>query len=672
VPVEELARRLTDAGLEVEAVNAEGDDIIIETEVTWNRPDLLCHIGTAREVATVCGSTLVLPDVKVPESPSPVEELTSVEVAEAELCPRYTARVVTGVKIAPSPRWLVDKLSAIGVRPVNNVVDITNFILFECGQPLHAFDMKRLAERRIVVRRGLPGETITSIDGSLLELDPSVLVICDASKPVAVAGIMGGLESEISDDTTDVLLESALFDPASIRDTSRKLGLESDSSYRFERGVDPEGIVRASDRAAQLIAEVAGGAVACGIIDVNSLSYEPLELALRVSEFKRIMGFAVAADRAAEILRLLGFSVKAHDGETVNVTVPSWRRQDVTREIDLIEEVARIEGLDKVSASARIPLARVRENALYEAGGRAKSILVAAGYYETITFSFTDSPTNDAFNPWDVLGELTTTSAFYKELSALRKSLVPALLAVKKRNHDNGTRSVKLFEQAAVYLPREGEKLPEEKQILALYCDADETGNSPSAFAALKGVIEVLLAELGISGARFQPWDDAPAFLRGRAAAGIELDGSMCGYAGLLSDSAIRGADLPTASSAARPAVAEFDLGILTANADYTRRYLPLARFPAVERDLNVVLDSDVNWGAVRQSVAASGAEHLETVNFVNEFRDEKRFGPGRKSVTARMVFRNPERTLLSEEADDGVRKALDALKHAFGATLRA
>jgi len=683
MPVEEIARRLTNSGLEVEDVRTEGDDVIIETEVTWNRSDLLSHIGTAREISALTGVALELPEVEVAESARPVEELTSVEVLDTDLCPQYTARVITGVRVAPSPAWLADRLVAVGLRPVNNVVDITNFVLLECGQPLHAFDMEKLAERRIIVRRAKSGETITSIDGTRHELDPTVLVICDAAHPVAVAGVMGGIESEIGDDTTDVLLESALFDPASIRDTSRKLSLESDSSYCFERGVDPAGVVWASNRAARLIAEIAGGSVAAGIIDVNVGPYQPLDLTLRVAHFKRIMGFDVSSDRAAEILAALGFEVTARDRERVSVVVPSWRRRDVSREIDLVEEVARVEGLDKVSDSSRIPLARVRENALFEAGKVAKSVLVSAGFYETVTFSFTDSGTNERFNPWGAAGELATSSAFYKELSALRKSLIPSLLAVKKRNHNTGTRSVRLFELAAVYLPRENEKLPEEKQVLALLCDPDPDEVSaarahgdkaclPNAtLRFLKGTIESVLASLGITGARFTKIAEPPGFLAKEAAAGVETNGAGCGYVGLLSDDVMGWHDLPEDWWTERPAVAEIDFDILTANARYSREYTALPRFPGVERDINVVLDASVNWDAISECIGAAGALHLEAVRFVDDFRDAKRLGSGKKSVTARMVFRNPERTLLSDEADTEVQKVLDALGQKFGAVLR-
>ncbi|HYY99623.1 MAG TPA: phenylalanine--tRNA ligase subunit beta [Pyrinomonadaceae bacterium] len=357
------------AGLAVDAVHETGDDYVLEFDLTSNRPDCLSHLGIAREAAALLNGSVRLPDVRVSKITGKAEGVTSVEIKDPELCPRYAARVVRGVKIGPSPEWLVKRLQAIGQRPINNVADITNFVMHEMGQPLHAFDLATLDGRRIVVRRAREGERLKTLDGVERELSTDMLVIADASRAVAVAGVMGGEETEISDATTDVLVESAYFDPQSVRRTSKRLGLQTEASYRFERGVDYEGVRRAQDRCVALICELAGGAATEDAIDVYPKRITPPTVALRPRRVEELTGLGVTAEESQRILRSLGFEQTDGEGagERLSFGAPTWRT-DVSIEEDLVEEVARVYGYDKIGEA--LPPSPVTGD-----GGRASPIL---------------------------------------------------------------------------------------------------------------------------------------------------------------------------------------------------------------------------------------------------------------------------------------------------------
>src|SRR5438270_8328913 len=396
LPPRELAERLTMAGLAVDAVREAGEDFVLEFDLPSNRPDCLSHLGIAREAAALAGVGVRLPELTAKNVAGRAEEFTSVEIEDARLCPRYAARVVRGVKIAPSPEWLARRLQAIGQRPINNVADITNFVLHELGQPLHAFDLATLAERRIVVRRARAGEKIKTLDGVVRDLDEQMLVIADASRAVAVAGVMGGEETEISEATTDVLIESAYFDPQSVRRTSKALGLQTEASYRFERGVDYEGLRRAQDRCVALICEIAGGTATVDAVDVYPSKITPPVVYLRPRRVEELAGLAVGAKECLRILTSLGFDQIERDligdGDVSGkllFQVPTWRT-DVSIEEDLVEEVARHVGYEKIGEA--LPPSPVTGE--YLAGDRrrraARQVLAASGFNEAINYSFID------------------------------------------------------------------------------------------------------------------------------------------------------------------------------------------------------------------------------------------------------------------------------------------
>src|SRR5882724_1106510 len=414
-------------------------DTVFDIEVTPNRPDWLSVIGIAREVSALTGNPLKLPEVVVPESGEPVEKLTSVTVEAPDICPRYSARMIQGVKIGPSPAWLKQILEKVGLRSVNNVVDATNYVLLECGHPLHAFDYKLLSEHRIVVRRATTGERFVAIDGTQHELTPEMLVIADAKRAVALAGVMGGKESGISEQTTDVLLESAWFLPSSIRKTSKQCGLSSDSSYRFERGADIGQVIWASNRAAQLIQQLAGGQIARGIIDTLAKPIENRRVRCRYAQMNRLLGVEVPAEAVKKIFAGLSLALVSSDAQACEVEVPTFR-VDLEREVDLIEEVCRIYGVEKIPAKMQPAHPAVSEfDAQWNARARVRQVLAALGFHEAQNQTLGEQ------------GDLKLQNPLSADQHALRSSLVPGLLANLRTNVSRHQFDVRLFEIGRVF-----------------------------------------------------------------------------------------------------------------------------------------------------------------------------------------------------------------------------
>jgi len=650
-----LAALLTMSGSGVERIEAIDGDTCFEVEVTTNRSDCLSHLGLAREAAVVAQTTFLVPEITFEEGATPVERLTGVAVLASDLCPRYTARVIEGVRIGPSPPWLRRRIEAVGLRPVNNVVDVTNFVLFECGQPLHAFDLDRLAGARIVVRRARPGETITAIDGSQHALTDRMLVIADAERPVAVAGVMGGLDTEVSGRTTRILLESAEFLPVSIRRTSRALKLASDSSYRFERGIDPLGVGWGSRRAIQLIRQVAGGQVAQGVIDIDFQEHEEPVVALRLSRIARVLGVAMARGEVVDILERLEFGIEAVAGDVVRVHVPSFR-PDVTREVDLIEEVARIHGYDRIPERPTMRIAVGRPGRRDALGRRICRALVAAGVFEAVTFSFLSETEAALFPVWGDREPVTVDDERRGRDNRLRTTLLPSLLKARRMNQDRARVDADLFEIASVYLPSADAPLPDEPVHLGLVCSGD--------FRRLKGLVEAALDAVGLTAA--VAWDEfEDAFFEAGTAGRLVVDGTTLGYAGLVSKPVLEAVGLK------RPAIAaELDVDVLDAHADLRERFRPLPDFPAVNRDLNVLVAEGTAWAEVERVARAAGGDLLETVAFQETYRG-RHVPDGKKSVVFSMVFRAADRTLTREEADTVQAAILAALERDLGAERR-
>jgi phenylalanyl-tRNA synthetase beta chain len=653
------------SGCLIEEMEPVGDDVLYGAEITSNRPDLLGTIGIAREVSALTGAPLTPPPVDFPTAPDSVESLASVEVPAPDLCPRYTARLIRGVKIGPSPEWLRKRLEALRLRCVNNVVDVTNYILFECGQPLHAFDFDKLSGGRIIVRRANEGEKLISIDGTECALKSSMLIIADAERPVAIAGIMGGLDTEISDRTVNVLLESACFENTQIRRTSRALMLASDSSYRFERGVDPVQTEWASRRAARLIQEVAGGEILQGVLDVWAKPYEPKEVALRYQRLNHLLGMAVPPDAVRAILARLGFNLAAKpEANRVTVLVPPWRAQDVYREADLIEEVIRIYGYDKIPESATLPVTVGRVNKFEKISDRVRDYLPGLGFNEALTNSFVDEPTSKLVSPWTDTEALLVQNTIRRDENRLRVSLLPGLLAVKHTNLAHGVPESPFFEISRVFLakpprtegePSRDDALPIEKHVLTLMTEED--------ILTLKGSIEGVLKTLGIASRAVFEEADLPFFASGRCAR-ILLDGALFGVIGEVSRPLCDQYDINRA-----PVMAELDFDLLVEKAELDRRYRPLPAYPAAERDLAVVVDESLPWGRIESAIGDLKIPILETIRFFDVFRG-KQVPAGKKSIAFSLTFRAPDRTLTSEEIEEARQAAIRALE-ALGGQLR-
>ncbi|MCG8653832.1 MAG: phenylalanine--tRNA ligase subunit beta, partial [Pirellulales bacterium] len=456
---EELALRLSLSGLNHEETETIDDGIVIDLEVTSNRGDCLGHIGVAREIGVLYGLPVRVPEVNLQTSAEPVDSLLTVENRFVQACPRYTARVIRGVRVGPSPDWLVEALRSIfwkrrkdgkldHYQPVNNVVDATNFVLMECGQPLHAFDLAKIKDSKIVVRPAENGETMEAIDHTQYTLESSMCVIADAENPAAVAGVMGGADSEVSEKTTDLVIESAIFTPLSVRRTARKLKLHSPSSYRFERRVDPVGVDWASRRVCEIITEIAGGEVAAGVIDTAPEIPPRSPIVLRAAELERILGITIDAGEVTRILTELGCRAAGQASPTQAEYVPPSWRHDLTREADLIEEVARIHGYDQIPEDAPIPVAPSAKRPFDVAIERVRSVLLATGINEAMTPSVVRADLDQMVSPWTDLPALQTQTPMLKGSRLLRRSLLPSLLEGRATNWAKASLEADLYEIA--------------------------------------------------------------------------------------------------------------------------------------------------------------------------------------------------------------------------------
>ena len=643
---QELGHKLTMVGFPVPSIEKVGDDHMLDVEVTSNRPDLLCHIGMAREVAGIVGSSVRIPTAQI----APVaDDVLGVRVTAQDLCPRYTARIVRGVTVGPSPEWLVKLLEAAGQRSVNNVVDVTNFVMLECGQPLHAFDLAKLRGPRIVVRRA-EGESMTAIDGTNLVVGKDELAICDASRPVALAGVMGGLDSEVTAATRDIVLECALFAPLAIRAASRAHQIRSEAAFRFERFVDPATVEWAADRAAALFVEVCG-AKSVGALRSGGRGRKPhrASMRLRAKEVRRVLGIDVPADEVRSILSSLGFQ------GTSRWTAPSWR-PDVTSEIDLVEEVARRAGFERVPADVRIPVRPAAKDDGRRARNRLRDGLVAAGLRECCTAPFVGEGPHDIALVRDVPA-LRVENPMRAEESLLRRSLLGPLLAVARGNRDRGVPTVRLFEIAPVYL--RGATQQEHEEVLLA------SGVLTGGYFDAKGCVEAALEAMGVAeGAVFER--GAPAPLRRDRSATVRIGGDVVGFVGEIGPRAL-------AKLGIEAAVAVFELRAdrLAAIGRLETLYRPVPRFPAIERDLAWVVDEGTEWGAIEAAVRSAVGELLASVRPFDVFRGAQ-IGAGRKSVALRMELRASDRTLTSAEADDCVTRVVGGLTRATRGALRS
>jgi phenylalanyl-tRNA synthetase beta chain len=652
------------------------DDTIFEIEITPNRPDVLSIVGVAREIAALTGAPFRYPQVAVKEGGPEAAALAAVEIADPDLCPRYAARVITGVTVKPSPPWLAQRLRAVGLRPINNVVDVTNYVLWELGQPLHAFDRDRLGGGRIVVRRARPGERLTTLDGRERALTPDMLMICDAERPVAVGGVMGGADSEVRPETTTVLLESAHFNPGSIRRTSRALSLSSDASYRFERGADIEGVIPALDRAAYLMADLGGGTVARGVIDVYPAPRPHPRVALRLERVERVIGAAPPRAEAVRILQALGFAVD-DSAPTLQVVVPSFRR-DIVQEDDLVEEIVRIWGYDQIplrlaGGGELAPVTRPAGLRVTRAASRA---LVDAGLAECITYAFVD-PARLKLLGWDDPARLVALqNPLSAERSVMRPSLLPGLLEVLATNVHRQSPDVRAFEVGTIFAPHretDGDRPAHEELWLGLAL----TGlRAPRAWHAgrervdvydAKGMAELALAAAGAPGAATAPWapGQEPAYLEPGRSARLVREGEDVGWFGEVSARVREAYDLDAPVFAAGIA-----LGALAARPAAVARYAPLPRFPAVQRDLALVVADDVTVAQVEAAIRGMEVPWLARVQLFDVYSGSQ-VGAGRRSLAFGLTFQAPDRTLTDAEVNEQHARVVRELGRRLGAEVR-
>lgn len=672
VDVDELAHRLEMAGLSVEGVEQLDDEIVFDLEVTPNRGDWLSVEGVAREVSAIFNIPMEQVKPRVVEEADGITKHVSIVVEDVELCPRYSARLISGVEVGESPDWLKRRLIACGQAPINNVVDVTNYVMFGFGQPLHAFDFEKLAEGKIIVRRAKLGETIVTIDGELRQLDDEMLVIADERKPVAIAGVMGGLESEVTPQTTCILLESAHFLNSSIRRTAKHLGMRTEASYRFERWVDPNGTVRALDLAAELITHIAGGRIHSGVIDIYPAPINPKIVSLRISKARRLLGIDLSTAEAEELLRRLGLIVERISEDMLNVVVPTWRN-DIGQEVDLIEEIARLYGYEHIPAT--LPKG-VSERA-GESGRRlfemqCKNILTRLGLTEVVTYSLT-SPKMQASFGFDSNGRaILMRNPLVKEYCMLRTSLLPSLLPVVETNVRRGNYDVWIFELGKVYsLDRQTMIHEERRHLCIVVTGAPQTGKwvargglAPADFYALKGIIEELLSALGIADAEylrtshtaFHPYQTAQ----------ILLSGESIGILGRINPELEKEHDFRNPVYAA-----EIDFEKLSEAAKGIRKRLkPLPIYPAIMRDVAFVVPEDIEAGSIVKVILEVCGGLAESVAPFDEYRSEQ-IGVGVKSLAFSITLRASDRTMSGEEADQIIERVKSAVCERFNARVR-
>ncbi|WP_146396773.1 phenylalanine--tRNA ligase subunit beta [Planctomycetes bacterium CA13] len=655
---EDLALRLSLSGLNHEETTTVDDgssngDVVIDLEVTSNRGDCLGHLGVAREIGVLYDLPVNTPSIDLTPSSTDVQSLLQVENQFIEACPRYTARVIEGIKVGPSPDWMAESLAAVGIGVVNNVVDATNYVMLECGQPLHAFDYSKLAGEKIIVRPANKGETIQAIDHRSYALEPAMCVIADAKEANAVAGVMGGAVSEVDEATTNLVVEAAIFTPLSVRRTARKLKLHSPSSYRFERRVDPVGVDWASRRVCQLILESAGGKLASGVIDTapNIELREPV--VLRLSQLERILGISIPREEVERILVTLGCDSKPG---TDSYVPPTWRH-DLTREADLIEEVARIHGYEEIPEDSPIPVAPSSKRPFDVAMERVRSVMITAGISEAMTPSLVTKQIDALVSPWSERKPLKTETPMLKGARCLRRSLIPSLLEGRGNNWAMASIHADLFEIAHVYLPGETDAaLPDEQYTLALVSGQD--------YLEVKGVIETLCVSMGIADPIRVETVERPGLAKGAALA-VHCGERHLGYMGIIDPKVLKTWKLPSPVVAA-----ELSLVKLLEAARLVPQQQSVSVFPSVQRDLNFVVAESVRWSELEQVVRSAVGEELAGVAYRETYRDPKKDGANRKRILLSVELQRHDGTLSGEQADSLIQKVIGACGKELSAVL--
>lgn len=667
-----LANLLTKVGLAVEEIEELENDFVLDVEVTTNRPDCLNHLGIAREIAAQLGLQLKSPDFSPPqdEADSSTPLSAGVSIENRELCPRYAARVLSGFTIGESPDWLKARLEAVGQRPINNIVDITNYVLLEVGHPLHAFDYHKLEEHRIIVREAKTSERLTTLDGVERQLDSSMLVIGDARRPVAIAGIMGGEGSEVSPDTRVILLESAYFNPASVRHTAKKLGLRTEACFRFERGADPQIPVKALNRTCRLIQEIAGGVMAGPVIDEFPNPPAQNSVQLRSQRLVKVLGVEIDPEFVTDTLSRLEFETATTEKGIWQVQVPSFR-VDVQIEDDLVEEVARHYGYDRIESTYPATSSLGKFLPTDEHDRRLTETLAGLGFWEAFNYVFTHPSREAAF--WNSPPSMAAISnPLTEEDTHLRVSLVPGLVEALRRNLNHGNKNVRLFELGKVFAPGDAKGGGDFKETSRLglvvtgtfYQPFWNTAHDEFHFHHLKGVVETLLGKLGCRG-EFEGTSDI-SFLHPGMAASLSADGEPIGVLGQLRP------ELQEAYKFLQPVfVAELFLDPLYGRPLPEPRYESFERLPSVERDLSFIVDKEVEYATMLSVVEELGIPDLRDIQLIDLYQ-----GPtlpqGKVSLAIRLTFVSPEITLTQEKVNRYTEEIFSVLKKTFSMQARS
>jgi phenylalanyl-tRNA synthetase beta chain len=681
----EIAESLTKVGLAVEGIHPHGDDFVFDIDLTSNRGDCLSHWGVARELAAVSDSKFQIPNSKLENPQSAIRNPQLVEILDEDLCHRFTARIIKNVKIAPSPEWLVKRLEAIGQRSINNVADITNYVMHELGNPMHAFDFNKLAENRIIVRRAKAGEKMQTLDEVERTFSEDMLLICDAEKPIAVGGVMGGLASSISDETTDVLLEVAYFKRDSIRQTSRKLGLTTEAAYRFERGVDIENLIPASNRATELIIEYAGGELG-EFVDVyptefipNSIVFsETAYLESLVNEVKRLTGLKTNQAEVERLLVKLGCSILTSDGSAPETTIfsPSWRH-DISIKADLVEEVARHIGYDQIGeelppafGAGEYQPTEIRKKSLRRA-------LANLGFDEAISYSFIDTKNDDTFELIPNLIDENTDEKFVTLQDSIiegavrmRPSLLAGLLDAVRTNFNHQCKDVRLFEIGKVFATASSETgLPKEQELFSLVLTGGEilAGRKMVSreldFFDAKGALETAMDAINLPALDFQA-KDIKHLQKGQAAE-ISFNGKVVGTIGRINH------EITANYKFKQPVfVAEIDLQTILAEKENAVFYQPLSKYPSIIRDVSLLVTRTTSFGEILQTIEKQSFELCKNISFVDVY-EGKGMADDERSITIRLEYRSDERTLFEAEVEEIHGKILAEIEKQLGAKQR-
>jgi len=651
------------------SANHEPSDTMFVINVTPNRPDCLSHIGIAREIAALTGQKLQYPQISIREEAPPASESIAIDIQDAHACPRYSARVVRDVRVGPSPKWLKDCLESVGLRSINNIVDITNFVLMETGHPLHAFDYDLIENQRMVIRKASENECFTTLDGKQRILTSDDLLICDGKKGIALAGIMGGQNSEVSDRTRHVLLEGAFFDAFTVRQTAKRLGLSTDASQRFERGADPNGTLYAIDRAAQLMSEIAGGKVSSGSVDEYPKPVSPGTLDLRLSRVNQLLGTDIPRSAVLDILTHLELTVSG-SGDTLTVTVPTFR-PDLTKEVDLIEEVVRHYGYDQIPLNFHVPsLLTHHVNHVYALCEKLRDLMCGLGFYEAITNSLVSRRHTEIDPSMGPAVEIQNPMS--PETAFLRTSIVPSLLDAAQWNRNRQQSHVRLFEIGNSFQARQDGLPREELQLVALMTGVSREkpfwGDTQKMcdFYTVKGLAEVLGEALHISDWRFLRIVKEHPLLVKESAVRIESDNSAIGFIGEIREDICNdwNLDMPVF-------VLQIAMGSLLAVIPEKQSYQPIPRFPSIRRDMAVVVDEGIHVGDLLDSIRRCGGPLLSDVDVFDLYKG-RQISKGKKSVAFSLCFQSGERTLQESEVDPLMDEIISNIRKAFDAQLRS